>query len=151
MTAMPDCHRVAIADFIVMWTVMMAAMMLPAIVPVVLAFATLSRGRQRSPLATTLGFVAGYLVVWGALALPARALIVAGQWLAAAAPWTSPRAGGVALLACGLYQLTPLKDACLRHCRSRISSSAITGATASAARSCSAATTGSTAPAAARR
>jgi predicted metal-binding membrane protein len=118
MAAMPECHPVPIADFVVMWTVMMAAMMLPAIVPVVLAFATFSRGRQGSPLATSVGFVTGYLVVWGALALPARALIVAGQWLAASVPWTTPRASGVVLLACGLYQLTPLKDSCLRHCRS---------------------------------
>ena len=117
MAAMPDCHRVALGDFVVMWTVMMAAMMFPAIVPVVLAFATFARGRTASPLAAAVAFVAGYLAVWGALAFPARVLVHAGDWLVATTPWMA-RAGSVALVACGLYQLTPLKDACLRHCRS---------------------------------
>jgi predicted metal-binding membrane protein len=118
MAATPGCHCVALGDFVVMWTVMMAAMMLPAIVPVVLAFATFSRARRGGALVSALAFVAGYLVVWGALALPARGLIAAGESIASAVPWAAARAGGVALLACGLYQLTPLKDVCLRHCRS---------------------------------
>jgi predicted metal-binding membrane protein len=116
MAAMPDCHRVAFGDFVAMWTVMMAAMMFPAIVPVVLTVATFARGRGASPLATALVFVAGYLVIWGALALPARVLLGTGAWLVQRMPWTAA-AGGAVLVACGLYQLTPLKDACLRHCR----------------------------------
>jgi predicted metal-binding membrane protein len=115
MAAMPDCHRMGLPSFVLMWTVMMAAMMFPAVIPVVLAFMAFTRTRGAS---TTLGavlFVAGYLVVWGLLALPAQALLaVAGRLVAA------PRlaaAGGAVLIACGIYQLTPLKDACLRHCR----------------------------------
>jgi predicted metal-binding membrane protein len=117
MAAMPDCHRVAFGDFAGMWTVMMAAMMFPAILPVVLTVATFARARGGRPLGTALVFVAGYLVVWGALALPARMLLGMGAWLVQAMPWTAG-AGGAVLVACGLYQLTPLKDACLRHCRS---------------------------------
>jgi predicted metal-binding membrane protein len=119
MAGMPDCHRVALTDFTVMWTIMMAAMMLPAVAPVVFAFLALARPRAAYPGLAVASFVAGYLVIWGLLALPARALLAAGAWLAALpalAPWTVP-AGGVVLVACGIYQLTPLKDACLRHCR----------------------------------
>jgi predicted metal-binding membrane protein len=119
MAAMPDCHRVALTDFTVMWTIMMAAMMLPAVTPVVLAFLTLARPRTPHAGLGAAAFVAGYLVIWGLLALPARALLSAGAWLAALpalAPWAAT-AGGVILVACGIYQLTPLKDACLRHCR----------------------------------
>src|SRR6266481_6019837 len=92
MAAMPECHRLGLPSFVLMWTVMMAAMMFPAVIPVVLAFTALARGRRGSP----------------ALAAAAR--------LAAALPGLA-RLGGPLLVLCGLYQLTPLKDACLRHCR----------------------------------
>ena len=116
MAAMPECHRMGMPSFLLMWTVMMAAMMFPAVIPVVLAFATLTRSRGRSPLGTAIAFVAGYLVVWAVLGLPARALLEAAGRIAAAAPALT-RAGGPILVLCGLYQLTPLKEACLRHCR----------------------------------
>jgi hypothetical protein len=77
MAAMPECHVLALGSFVVMWTVMMAAMMFPSVIPVVLAFATFSRSRGESAtLAATL-FVLGYLVVWGALGVPAHWLLVA--------------------------------------------------------------------------
>jgi len=116
MAGVPACHRLSLPAFTLMWTVMMAAMMFPAVIPVVLAFDALGRGRaQSAPLAAAL-FVAGYLVVWALLALPAQALVLAGEALVASHPALA-RAGGAVLVACGLYQLTPLKDACLRHCR----------------------------------
>jgi predicted metal-binding membrane protein len=120
MAAMPECHVLALGSFVVMWTVMMAAMMFPSVIPVVLAFATFSRSRGESAtLAATL-FVLGYLVVWGALGVPAHWLLVAVAGLRDATPRLAaflPALGGVMLIACGLYQLTPLKDACLNHCR----------------------------------
>jgi predicted metal-binding membrane protein len=116
LAAMPDCHRIPLGDFVGMWTVMMAAMMFPAIVPVVLAFMAFTSSRTGRPVVGAVAFVAGYLVVWGGLAIPARVLLDAADRLAAVVPW-SARLGGVALVLCGLYQLTPLKDACLRHCR----------------------------------
>jgi len=106
--------------FVGVWAVMMAAMMFPSAIPVVVAFATFSRSRGESPtLAATL-FVLGYLVVWGALGVPAHAILVAVAGMRDATPRLAamlPALGGVLLIACGLYQLTPLKDACLRHCR----------------------------------
>jgi predicted metal-binding membrane protein len=102
----------------------MAAMMLPSAAPTVLLYARVSRERARrgqAELVPTWLFVAGYLAVWTALGLAAyglyRAFVSAGTgWLA----WdrAGPYVTGAALIAAGIYQLTPLKDVCLRHCRS---------------------------------
>ena len=119
-SAMPDCHVAGLPSFLLMWTVMMAAMMFPAIIPVVLAFTVFSRGRAAHPGAAATVFVAGYLIVWSLLGLPAYALLGGAAWLMGAAPPLAAVAtplGGAVLIACGVYQLTPLKDACLRHCR----------------------------------
>jgi predicted metal-binding membrane protein len=116
MAAMPECHRLPLPSFVTMWTVMMAAMMFPAVIPVVLAFVALTRSRGRKAFAATCLFLAGYLLVWGLLGLPARALLDTAGRVARDAPGLA-RASGAILVVCGLYQLTPLKDACLRHCR----------------------------------
>ncbi len=107
----------------VMWWVMMVAMMLPSAAPMILLHATVSRksaGKAGASLATFV-FAAGYLAAWGAFSIAAAAL----QWLLASARLLSPMMastslllGGILLVAAGAYQLTPLKDACLRHCRS---------------------------------
>ena len=78
--------------------------------------ATFARARRGSAVLGAAFFVTGYLVVWGLLGLPARALLLGADRVAAAAPQLA-HAGAAILIACGLYQLTPLKDACLRHCR----------------------------------
>src|SRR5438876_263082 len=112
----PTCHGLGLLPFLLMWTVMMVAMMLPAMIPVVLAFVGLVRPRRRRVLPPTTAFVGGYLVVWALLGLPARGLVDGTARLVAAVP-TLGHGAGVVLVACGLYQLTPLKDACLLHCR----------------------------------
>lgn len=120
MASMPACHVLGIGPFVVMWTVMMAAMMFPSVIPVVLAFEGFARGRIASPLLAATLFVLGYLVVWAALGVPAHALLVAAAGIDEALPSLAGALsvlGGVLLVLCGLYQLTPLKDACLRHCR----------------------------------
>jgi predicted metal-binding membrane protein len=86
MAAMPDCHRIPLADFVLMWTVMMAAMMFPALVPVVLAYTAFALGRGTRTVLARLAFVAGYLVVWGALGFPARALLAVGSRPSTASP-----------------------------------------------------------------
>jgi predicted metal-binding membrane protein len=66
-------------------------------------------------------FVGGYLVVWGVFSLAATAAQWALQQGALLSPMlalTSPLAGGVLFILAGIYQLTPLKNACLRQCRS---------------------------------
>ncbi len=124
--AMPQMRAWGVVDFAMtfaMWAVMMAAMMTPSAAPMVLTFASLSRGRRRrhAPYAPTGVFLLGYLVVWAGFA----ALAAAAQWGLQAASLLSPMMagaspilGGVLLLAAGAYQWTPLKYACLRRCRS---------------------------------
>ncbi len=106
-----------------MWAVMMVGMMLPAAAPMILFFATFARrSRDQGHTVTPVGaFVAGYLVVWSAFALVATTL----QWaldrlalLSSHMSTISPVLGGIILVAAGLYQWSPLKDACLGLCRS---------------------------------
>ncbi|MFQ6019070.1 MAG: DUF2182 domain-containing protein [Kiloniellaceae bacterium] len=113
-------------DFLLMflmWAVMMVGMMVPSASPMILLFALVSR-RQReqgAAFAPTGAFVAGYVVVWTGFSLAASAL----QWalnqaalLSSMMATISPTFGGLLLIAAGLYQWTPLKHACLKHCRS---------------------------------
>src|SRR5215469_17272153 len=106
-----------------MWAVMMVAMMVPSATPMLLAFATISRSRcaQGRTFVPLWVFLAGYLVLWTAFSLAATL----AQWglhsLALISPMmiaTSPLLGSMLLIAAGIYQWTPLKQACLRHCRS---------------------------------
>ena len=106
----------------IMWWVMMIAMMLPSASPMLLLFARVNRAQkmQEAPFVPTSVFAAGYLVVWGAFSLGATGL----QWglerlglLSTIMASTSALFGGVLLITAGVYQLTPLKHACLRHCR----------------------------------
>ena len=108
---------------LVMWAVMMAAMMLPSAAPMILLHATLARRkRERGEPAIASGAVAaGYLAVWAAFSLAATTLQYALEQAALLSPMmqTSSRVlAGAVLIAAGLYQWTPLKQACLRHCRS---------------------------------
>jgi predicted metal-binding membrane protein len=101
-----------------MWWVMMAGMMLPSALPMTLTFATVNRRRRElgTPYVSTAVFVAGYLLAWGAFSLVAAAV----QWALeqTGMSLSSALAGGLVFVAAGLYQLTPLKHACLRRCRS---------------------------------
>ena len=100
-----------------MWTVMMVAMMAPAATPVVMLYAAARKSRP----ASTLFFALGYLAVWTAFSA-AAALTQSGlHWaamLSMAMSTLSARLGGAILIAAGVYQLSPWKGACLRHCRS---------------------------------
>ncbi len=104
-----------LVGFMLGWVAMMAAMMFPAIIPVVRLYALAAGKGSAAPLPY---FVGGYLVVWSAAGLPAWAAWHGLQEpLAAASPWAG-RLAGVVLLAAAVYQLTPWKTVCLRHCRS---------------------------------
>ncbi len=112
-----------------MWWIMMVAMMLPSAAPTVLLYAVVNRkaeaqkGGQASPWSVA-AFTAGYLVAWASFSVVAASL----QWAFERAGLLSPMmlnstsmslAGGILIVA-GLYQLTPLKRACLKHCRGPI-------------------------------
>ncbi len=107
--------------FTVVWMTMMAAMMLPSLVPMAIAYAGASRkAGAPSPTGATLVFAGGYLLVWLGAGVVAYAVIqgvraLDPSWLA----WDEGGAyvaGGV-ILGAALYELTPLKARCLRHCR----------------------------------
>ena len=99
-----------------MWATMMVAMMLPSAAPAILLYARVHRHSTEAP-PPTAAFLAGYLACWLGFSL-----LAAGLQLAIASPMTmavESRVGAAALLVvAGLYQLSPLKDACLNRCRS---------------------------------
>ncbi len=102
-------------SFVLAWVAMMAAMMLPAVMPVVRLYARAATLGRAAPVPF---FVAGYLGVWIAVALPGYlAWRVIELPLAEGASWVGRLAGGTLIVA-ALWQLTPLKAVCLRHCRS---------------------------------
>jgi predicted metal-binding membrane protein len=106
----------------VMWWVMMIAMMLPSAVPMILLYGLVSRHQEKrggTPMSSGI-FLLGYLTVWGAFSGLATTLQWQLQKLALMSPAmaiTSAAVGGLILIAAGVYQLTPLRDACLHHCR----------------------------------
>ena len=107
----------SIGEFVVMWTLMMAAMMLPAVSPLVSMYARSVRGSASAPTA----FGAGYVLAWAATGFVAYALTwlfdeLAEERTDAAHGSPSGRSSSF-----GVYQLTPMKRWCLRHCRSPIS------------------------------
>jgi predicted metal-binding membrane protein len=108
-----------------MWWIMMVAMMLPSAAPMILLFASVNRKQQArgAPFVPTGIFALGYLAVWAGFSLVAVAL----QWaleqtalLSSAMATTGVVLGALLLIAAGVWQLTPLKHACLKHCRAPI-------------------------------
>jgi predicted metal-binding membrane protein len=124
MDAGPGTDLGGLGWFLGVWVVMMTAMMFPSIAPMVVMYARIQEGKrereQRSPAGATGVFVAGYLVSWAAAGLAGYLIFegVASLDLGFLA-WDEggPYVAGGVILAAALYQLTPLKDVCLRHCR----------------------------------
>jgi len=126
MAMRPDWTPGYAALILAMWAVMMAAMMLPSAAPTVLLVASLARrGASGAGFAraTALSFASGYLLVWCGFSLAATVL----QWALDRVGMLSERMAvanaaiaGIVLIAAGAYQWTPLKETCLRHCRSPV-------------------------------
>lgn len=107
------------AYFLTMWVTMMVAMMLPTVAPMVLAHLAVARRRGEGT-ATTVAFVAGYLLVWSAIGvLPMLAYWAFAQLTDAAAEsrWL-PTLAGMILVVAGAYQFTGWKQHCLDKCQS---------------------------------
>jgi predicted metal-binding membrane protein len=106
------------AGFVSAWIVMMVAMMLPAVAPVVGLYTLAAR---RGLVAAVPFFLGGYLIVWAASAIPAYAVARGvDNPLMQGDMWAQRLVGGT-LVAAALFQLTPLKEMCLQHCRSPLS------------------------------
>jgi predicted metal-binding membrane protein len=119
MAAPPAAGWLAAVAFVVAWAVMMAAMMLPAAAPTIALYRRFAAGSTGRAGAATAIFAASYLLVWAAVGIPVWAAIqfLTPRLPAAGEGWERAALGGTLILA-GLYQLSPLKRVCLRHCQS---------------------------------
>lgn len=115
----PGTRGMALPLFLLLWVTMTAAMMLPSMAPVALTWVRgigrQSSGRRRT--VRTVEFVGGYLLVWTAFGLFAYAALALTGGLVDGRPTAGRLLGAAAFLLAGLYQLGPLKNVCLRHCR----------------------------------
>lgn len=125
MPRMVDWHAGDLALVFVMWAIMMAAMMLPSVMPV---FAVLRRIDRSTDTAyawqRSTSFALGYLAVWSGFAAVATVL----QWGLLEVRLVTPMMDSASvylsaalLILAGLYQFSPLKHACLQRCRSPLS------------------------------
>jgi predicted metal-binding membrane protein len=125
MDAGPGTDLGGFGFWVTAWVVMMAGMMFPSIAPMVVMYARIEEGRRQRGEAvgtgTTTLFVCGYLITWAAAGVVGYVIfkIFSSLDLGFLA-WDSggPYVAGGVIVAAGIYQLTPLKDACLRRCRS---------------------------------
>jgi predicted metal-binding membrane protein len=114
-----------LAAFVGAWSVMMVAMMLPAVAPMLLLYRTMASKSTSTDAAfvSTWILVVGYLLVWTVVGVGVYALVRFGGGVAGGLGVTererwAPLALGSILVVAGLYQFTPLKHACLRQCQS---------------------------------
>lgn len=115
-------HAIEFAFVFVMWAVMMVGMMTPSVAPLILIYVRVGRqaAAQQQPFAAGAFLAGGYLLAWIAFSL----IATIGQWAIEREGWLTPSMasasnifGGLTLIAAGMYQWTPLKDACLRQCQ----------------------------------
>jgi predicted metal-binding membrane protein len=117
--------RLFLVNF-VMWAVMMAGMMTPSAAPMILLYARVARQAtvQGKPFASAGWFAGGYLLSWAVFSLvatDAQYLLDKAAYLTPSMSLASRRLGGLVFVVAGIYQWTPLKDACLRQCRAPLS------------------------------
>ncbi len=125
MDAGPGTDPGELGFFLGVWVVMMAAMMFPSIAPMVLMHVRIQGARRERGETVAIGatslFVVGYLIAWSAAGLLGYATYQLGQAATGELfSWDNggPYLAGGVVVAAAVYQLTPLKDVCLRHCRS---------------------------------
>jgi len=115
MGPMPGTMGLGIGTFVAIWALMMTAMMLPSVTPFASLYTrsfTDNRGLRLAALAF------GYLLVWSLAAIPAYGLAWLADRVLAGHPAGAAALAATIFAACGIYQLTPLKDRCLARCRS---------------------------------
>jgi predicted metal-binding membrane protein len=123
--AMPMSPSWTAVDFVLlflMWFVMMIAMMTPSVAPLILIFTMVNRKRRQEdrPFVNTAYLMTGYFLVWAAFSLAATSL----QWLLQQISLLNPEMkttnkilGSMILILAGIFQFTPLKQTCLKYCR----------------------------------
>jgi predicted metal-binding membrane protein len=120
MGAGPGTMGMALPLFLLLWVVMMSAMMFPSVAPIAILWTKAIRGRSRGAamLGRMTSFLSGYLLAWVGYGLLAFTALLGTERLVEVSPEGAKWLGVGIFAVAGLYQLTPLKDACLRHCRS---------------------------------
>ena len=113
-------------QLIVMWAIMMVAMMSPSIIPTVLMFATVNKSKRKNNLqyTPTYIFYFGYLVSWILFSIGISIIQYPLHQVSLMNPMMASVNGifsAIVLIAAGIYQLTPYKNACLEKCRSPLS------------------------------
>ena len=114
MAGMTGTMGLGLAAFVPVWTLMMAAMMLPSVAPAASRYVRSGSGRRT---AGTAGLTAGYLAVWAAAGVPAFGLAWLAGWVTGRHPGAAHVVAVAVIAACGVYQLSAPKDRCLTHCR----------------------------------
>ena len=113
MGSMPGTMGIGFGAFVAVWTLMMAAMMLPSVAPV----ASVSTRRLNDHVGSRLAALScGYLLVWAAVALPAYGLACLADEVVADHPGAAAMLASAIFAACGIYQLGSVKVRCLAHC-----------------------------------
>ena len=118
MDAGPGADLGALGWFVGVWVLMMAAMMFPSVAPTVALYSRMTR--RRNPVRPVL-FTAAYLLVWSAVGVFSYGLFELGRnWFGAQLSWDAGGrwAAAAVIAAAAVYELTPLKNACLARCRS---------------------------------
>jgi predicted metal-binding membrane protein len=122
MPATAPWQPIEFAFVFAMWAVMMIGMMTPSAAPLILIYARVGRqaAAQQQPFAASAWLALGYLLAW----LGFSFIATLAQWAIEQTGWLTPTMesasgmfGGLTLIATGLYQWTPVKDACLRQCQ----------------------------------
>jgi predicted metal-binding membrane protein len=119
---MPPKGAADLVLLLTMWLVMMTGMMLPSAAPMILTFAKVNQNRRArgQPYVPTALFTAGYLLAWGGFSIAAtlaqwaleRAALLSAMDMTTDSRWL----GGLLFVGAGLYQVTPVKRACLSAC-----------------------------------
>jgi predicted metal-binding membrane protein len=118
----PGTMGLTVLPFLGLWVVMLSAMMLPSAAPVAVLWMRLIGGAATgsSRVLRMVLFLCGYLLVWAAFGAVAFAALTGTGRLLSASPTAAKWLGVSIFIVAGVYQLTPWKDWCLRHCRSPI-------------------------------
>jgi predicted metal-binding membrane protein len=125
MMSMPGSGAGYILVLLAMWWVMMIAMMLPSASPTILLAAALNRRSTSAqpPYGATIFFTAGYLLAWlgfSIVAVTGQLIFEHNGMLTAMMTSSSSYLTASLLVAAGVWQFSPIKQACLRHCRSPV-------------------------------